>query len=81
MGKRTEPITAPAAMRQAHAAAHVGVSASYFLQMVETGQMPAPRIMGSVKVWIRSELEEALLVAPTDSADGQNNPCDRLLAP
>jgi len=54
----------------------------YFEQMVSDGIMPKPRSIGDgIKVWLRAELEEALLAAPTVGSINGPNPCDRLLNP
>lgn len=73
------PAFPPAALRKAQAAAHIGVSAPFFETLVAEGVMPAPRTLGSVKVWLRTELEEALSTAPLEGTPSGPNPCDRLL--
>ena len=55
----------PEGMRRAQAATHVGISATHFDKLVDDGLMPAPRIAG-VKIWLRSELEYALLELEQD---------------
>ena len=62
---KNDPICAPCALRRGQAALHVGVSASHFDRLVESGVMPSPRLLGGVKVWARTEIEAALLDAPT----------------
>ena len=61
---KAEPICAPFALRRPHAAAHVGCSVVHFDKLV--GVMPRARVIDGVKVWLRPELEEALLSAPTE---------------
>lgn len=77
---KTEPVCTPFALRRPHAAAHVGCSVGHFDKLVDAGTMPRPRIMDGVKVWLRPELEEALLAAPCEDMAPENNPCDRLMA-
>ncbi len=79
---KIEPVCPPAALRKPQAAAHCGMGIGYFEQMVSEGIMPKPRAIGDgVKVWLRAELEEALLAAPTEGTASGPNPCDRLLNP
>ena len=65
--------TYSAAMRRAHAALHIGISATHFDKLVNAGIMPAPRLAGGVKLWLRSELEFALLELEQDERG--NNSC------
>jgi len=79
---KIEPVCPPAALRKLQAAAHCGMGIGYFEQMVSEGIMPKPRSIGDgIKVWLRAELEEALLAAPTVGSINGPNPCDRLLNP
>ena len=78
--RKPDPICDPAALRKPDAAAHCGVSAGYFTKLVSEGVMPEPRLLGpGVKVWLRAEIEEALLAAPSEHGTDDANPCDRLL--
>jgi hypothetical protein len=56
----------PEGMRRAQAATHVGISAAHFDKLVIDGLMPSPRIAAGVKIWLRSELEYALLELEQD---------------
>jgi hypothetical protein len=73
------PLTAPFALRRPYAAAHASVSTVHFDKLVEAEIFPRPRILLGVKVWIRPELEEAMLSAPHYGERDDSNPCDRLL--
>lgn len=66
MNIRTNNLIGSAAMRRGAAAAHLGISPSHFDKLVREKIMPEPRIAGSVKLWIREELETALLEMPTE---------------
>lgn len=73
------PKCAPTAFRKVDAALHCGISAGYFDRMVSEGKLPIGRHLGDgVKVWIRSELDDALMALPLDS-EAITNPCDELL--
>ncbi len=79
---KLEHICPPAALRRPHAAAYVGCSAGYFDGLVSAGIMPRPRTLNGIKVWLRYELDEALMTAPFEGGEhAVTNPCDRLLAP
>ena len=67
-------------LRRPRAAAFVGVSVVHFDKLVAAGIMPQPRPLDGVRVWLRPELEEALLSLPPEVGCPVDNPCDRLLA-
>lgn len=46
------------------AAGYVNKTLSAFDRMVVSGEMPPPRIFGGEEVWVRTELEAAILNAP-----------------
>ena len=64
---------APLGLRRAQASLYVGLSATHFDKLVAEGLMPTPRLAGGVKLWLRSELEFALLELEQDS--GGHNSC------
>jgi len=78
--------TIPTGLRRGDAAMHCGVSPSFFDELVSKGILPAPRRLGGkVKVWVRQELDMALISLPPEAEfpdqphEGVNNPCDILL--
>jgi predicted DNA-binding transcriptional regulator AlpA len=56
---RLEPQIIPRGLSRPEAAGYIGVSPSYFDQMVKDGRMPQPIRIGSRVVWDRRELDEA----------------------
>ena len=60
-------------LNRQEAAAYVGVSATKFDELVRTGTMPQPRLIGRRKVWIRTELEAALISLPVNDNERQND--------
>lgn len=86
MNKTFDSKTIPTGLRRADAAMHCGVSPSFFDELVAKRILPAPRRLGeNVKVWVRQELDAALISLPPEEAglehvEGlQSNPCDILL--
>ena len=73
--------TFPTGLRRGDAAMHCGISASFFDELVSNKLLPPPRRLGiKVKIWLRQELDQALLALPSDQEeDTLSNPCDRLL--
>jgi predicted DNA-binding transcriptional regulator AlpA len=73
--------TIPTGLRRNAAASHCGISPSFFDQLVSERVLPQPRRLGvKVRVWVRQELDDALLSLPVEQGDEAfNNPCDRLL--
>jgi excisionase family DNA binding protein len=56
---RLEPQIIPRGLSRTEAASYIGVSPSYFDQMVKDGRMPQPIRVGSRVLWDRRELDEA----------------------
>jgi predicted DNA-binding transcriptional regulator AlpA len=56
----------PRALTRVQAAAYISVSPCKFDEMVETGEMPRPRKMGSRKAWDRLELDSYFARLPHD---------------
>lgn len=80
MKKAIEPRTTPTGLRREYAAIHCGLSASQFDKMVRIGVFPPPRLAGgTVKLWMRQDLDAALFSLPEAELQVSNNPCDRLL--
>lgn len=78
MSSKSLPITPPAGLRRVPAAVHCGVSPVHFDKMIEEGQLPAPRKLGGVKVWLRLELDEAMQALPAEGDEFGENTCDQL---
>ena len=51
------------------AAEYVGCSPRKFDQMIQDGLMPAPRLIGTKKIWDRVELDEAFEELPRELED------------
>lgn len=81
MAAPVQPITAPTGLRRVDAARHCGVSLGHFDAMVKTGVLPAARPLGTVKVWLRQELDDALFALPGAGHDTGGNTCDALFGP
>lgn len=65
----------PMGLSRSAAAEYIGVGVCTFDSMVADGRMPPPRLpQGKRKVWLRTEIDTAMLALPT--ADGA--PDDRL---
>ena len=86
MSRTFDSKTVPTGLRRADAAMHCGVSPSYFDELVEKRILPRPRKLGdNVKVWVRQELDLALMSLPPDEGEIEfvqtiaENPCDILL--
>jgi excisionase family DNA binding protein len=56
---RLEPQIIPRGLSRTEAATYIGVSPSYFDQMVKDGRMPQPIRIGSRVVWDKWEIDEA----------------------
>lgn len=63
----------PRGLSRPTAAEYVGCSPRKFDQMIQDGLMPAPRLIGTKKVWDRVELDEAFEELPHDV---EENPWD-----
>lgn len=86
MNRTFDSKTIPTGLRRTDAAMHCGVSPSFFDELVAKRVLPAPRRLGNkVKVWVRQELDVALMSLPSEDEgleyvqDLQSNPCDILL--
>ena len=65
LGEKGIPQTmTPRGLPRSNAAEYVGCSPSKFDQMVEGGDMPKPRLIGTKRVWDRIELDEAFDALP-----------------
>lgn len=58
------------------AAAAIGVSATTFDGLVASGQMPAPRMVRTRKIWDVDELRAAFKSLPRDGEGGGNSWAD-----
>ena len=56
----------PNAMKKADAADFCGISVSQFGKMIKLGTMPTARNAGGAKIWLRTELEDALTALALD---------------
>lgn len=66
--KAAPPGVARFGLTRGEAAFMAGVSATTFDKMVEAGVMPAARTWGARKLWLRPEVEAALLELPEAGA-------------
>lgn len=66
------------AMSRVEAAFMAGVSTGTFDKMVADGALPQPRSWGARKLWLKPELELALLDLP-EAPDATPNPWDSML--
>ena len=64
----------PNAMRKSDAADFCGISVSQFGKMIRNGTMPKARDAGGAKIWLRSELEDALTALALDGE--RDEECD-----
>lgn len=67
----------PRGLSRTEAALYVGVSAAKFDQMVKEGSMPAPKTLGSRKVWDRLEVDAAFSELPSCA---EENPWDHAIS-
>jgi len=56
----------PNAMKRSDAADFCGISVSQFGKMIRNGTMPKARDAGGAKIWLRTELEDALAALALD---------------
>jgi len=61
----------PRGLSRSCAAEYVGCSLRKFDQMVLDGLMPAPRLIGTKKIWDRVELDEAFEELPRELEQGK----------
>lgn len=64
------PIITPRGMPRTMAASYVGCSPRKFDYLVETGEMPEPRLIGVKKIWDRVELDDFFETLPKADEDG-----------
>ena len=61
----------PRGLSRSRAAEYVGCSPRKFDQMILNGLMPAPRMIGTKKIWDRVELDEAFEELPRELEQGK----------
>ena len=66
------PSLAPIGLCREEAAAYISVSPNTFDKMRLDGRMPAPRVIGTRRVWHRQELDLAFANLPRDGDDDPN---------
>lgn len=76
MAARQKINITPAGMRRTAAAAYCGVSEGHFDKMVAAQLLPQSVPLGTVKLWLREELDDALF-ALRASPEGEVNTCDQ----
>ena len=64
----------PNAMRRSDAADYCGISVSQFGKMIRNGTMPKARDAAGAKIWLRTELEDALTALALDGEKDEE--CD-----
>ena len=64
----------PNAMRKSDAANFCGISVSQFGKMIRNGTMPKARDAAGAKIWLRTELEDALTALALDGE--RDEECD-----
>jgi predicted DNA-binding transcriptional regulator AlpA len=73
----------PRAMKAERAAAYLDMSRSKFLELVEEGRLPKPKIIDGLRVWDRLAIDAAFNVFPDrdhgDSLGAQRNTFDDAL--
>jgi excisionase family DNA binding protein len=73
----------PRAMRAERAAAYLDISRSKFLELVDAGRLPKPKVIDHIRVWDRIALDSALDDFPDRNGDGRvagrRNSFDELL--
>jgi predicted DNA-binding transcriptional regulator AlpA len=73
----------PRAMKAERAAAYLDMSRSKFLELVEQGRLPKPKVIDGIRVWDRLAIETAFNNFPDhnddDSVGGRPNTFDALL--
>tara|TARA_Y100000385_G_scaffold249908_1_gene271650 strand:- start:255 stop:467 length:213 start_codon:yes stop_codon:yes gene_type:complete len=61
-------------MKRSDAADFCGISVSQFGKMIRNGTMPKARDAGGAKIWLRTELEDALTALALDGEKDEE--CD-----
>jgi hypothetical protein len=56
----------PRGLKRGQSAEYISVGVTKFDQMVVDGRMPKPKIIDSLKVWDRHELDEAFGALPSE---------------
>jgi predicted DNA-binding transcriptional regulator AlpA len=73
----------PRAMKAERAAAYLDISRSKFLELVEAGRLPKPKVIDGVVVWDRLALDAAFNAFPDrgdgDKVGGRRNTFDEIL--
>jgi hypothetical protein len=73
----------PRAMKADRAAAYLDMSRSKFLELVEAGRLPKPKVIDGIRVWDRLALDAAFNDFPDrgddDSVPGRRNTFDEVL--
>ena len=64
----------PNAMKRSDAADFCGISVSQFGKMIRNGTMPKARDAAGAKIWLRTELEDALTALALDGEKDEE--CD-----
>lgn len=55
---------------------YIGISPAKFDELVQDGRMPAPKRIGTRKLWDRDALDSAFWALPEDGPDRYENPWD-----
>lgn len=66
----------PRGFRADRAAAHLGMSKSKFLELVDAGTLPKPKCIDGMRIWDRLAIEAAFSNLP-DSGDDEDEPAGR----
>jgi hypothetical protein len=61
----------PRGLSRVEAAAYIGVSVTFFDQLVDDGRMPHPKLINTRKVWDRLSLDRAFEALPTDGDENE----------
>ena len=73
----------PRAMKADRAAAYLDMSRSKFLELVEQGRLPKPKVIDGIRVWDRLAVDAAFNDFPdrsdSDSVGGRANTFDEVL--
>lgn len=70
----------PRGLRREAAAGYIGISASFFDQLVTEGRMPLPKLVNRVKIWDRLALDAAFELLPSgDDGEPAENEWDAML--
>jgi predicted DNA-binding transcriptional regulator AlpA len=73
----------PRAMKAERAAAYLDMSRSKFLELVEQGRLPRPKVIDGIRVWDRLAVDAAFNDFPDrgdgDSVGGRRNTFDEML--